>query len=352
MGHKNISLVKRLTKDHHDLAKKIEESDQLADIELAESLRPTLKRALASLKALYKDDEVWKAAAEAVTVVKVPTRQLVQLAPNYRVSLPALLELFGYVKPPPAAQLVNDGVRALLAAPVDESPAERVRAVNETREALGRLLDRTLHLETEQPWQLPIIASETMPMLNAGITVAAGALTGGVAAAIGAAVVPAAIATGGLVLAPLLIMGGICRLKRNQKMRERDAQLLKARKQLTLDLVPAARAAVLQHLDAIAKLAQCTVESAQALLDLSDHLQALIDITRLFGVTNLHLRVEAQREIRDGGSAFNTLVLMQMPEVSAAARAAKASLDANGQIGQQTLTELERRLKDITKLEP
>jgi hypothetical protein len=43
---------------------------------------------------------------------------------------------------------------------------------------------------------------------------------------------------------------------------------------------------------------------------------------------------------------------MQMPEVSAAARAAKASLDANGQIGQQTLTELERRLKDITKLEP
>jgi hypothetical protein len=184
-GRMDIRHVFRLSKDGRDLAEKMAESDVRGDMELAESLRATLERALESLKLLYEDDDVWQAAAEAVAVVDVPTRQLVDLVPNYRSSLPALLELFGYLAPPPAGQLVNDAVESLQAVPADEGPVERINAVNETRQALGQLLERTLDLENAQPWQLPIIASETMPALNAGITVAAGALTGGVAAAIG-----------------------------------------------------------------------------------------------------------------------------------------------------------------------
>jgi hypothetical protein len=51
-----------------------------------------------------------------------------------------------------------------------------------------------------------------------------------------------------------------------------------------------------------------------------------------------------------GYSAFNFHVLMQMPEVFNAARKAKASLDASGQIGQPILAELAGRLKVIKNL--
>jgi hypothetical protein len=135
-------------------------------------------------------------------------------------------------------------------------------------------------------------------------------------------------------------------------MRERDAQLLEARRQLSLDLVPAARGAVLQHLDAIVELARCTAESPQALLDLSDHLQALLDITRLFGVSNSHLRAAARQEMLKGNGAFDFQVLVQMPEVFAAARTAKASLEVGGQIGQQSRAELEKRLEIMKNLGP
>jgi hypothetical protein len=271
----DIRHVFRLSKDRRDLAEKMAESDTNGNIELAESLRPTLKRAIESLKLLYNDDDVWRAAADAAVVVKVPTRQLVQLVPNYQWSLPALLELFGYLAPPPADQLVNDAVRSLQAVPANEGPADRINAVNEARQALGQLLERTLDLETARPWRLSVIASETIPALDMGVQVAAGAATGAVGAALGAAAGFAAAATGGIAVAPMLILGGIYRWLRKKKVREQNEKQLEARKELSLDLVPAARAAVLQHLDAIVELAPCTVESAQAVLDLSDHLQAL-----------------------------------------------------------------------------
>ena len=60
----------------------------------------------------------------------------------------------------------------------------------------------------------------------------------------------------------------------------------------------AARAAVLQHLDAIVDLEQRTIDgNPQALLDLSDHLQALIDITRDFGERYSHC---TQRQDSEG----------------------------------------------------
>ena len=227
--------VPRLGNARRDLAAQLKESDSRGDMELAALLRPTLKDALEALKHLYNDEDVWQAARQAVAAVDVPARQLVQLVPNYRESLPPLLELFGYLPPPPAAQLVSNAVTSLQAVPAGEGPAA---AINEAQHALGLLLEKTLHLEDAEPWQLPIIASETIPALDMGVTLAAGAATGAVTVAIGTAIVPVALATGGLAVAPMMILGGFYCWRRTRRTRARDEELLKRREQLSLDLVP------------------------------------------------------------------------------------------------------------------
>ena len=345
--------VARLSKARRDLAEQLAKSDLRGDMELAESLRPTLKHALESLKLLYNDEDVWQASAQAVAAVDVPTRRLIELVANYAESLPALLELFGYLPPPPAGQLVSNAVTSLQAVPVDEGPTAAINAINETRQALGQLLEKTLNLEDAQPWLLPDIASETIPALDMGVTLATGALSGGVMAATGAAILPATIASGGLAVAPMIILGGVYLWRRKRQMRTRNEKLLELQEQLPLDLVPAARAAVLQHLDAIVSLDQRTIdENPQVLLDLSDELQALIDITRRFGVSDSHLRTAAKQEMIKGNDAFDFDVLVQLPGVFAAALKAKGSLDASGQIDQETRAELEKRREVIKKLGP
>lgn len=348
LGH-----VARLSRARRDLAEQLAKSDSRGDIELAESLRPTLKHALESLKLLYNDDDVWHAAAQSVAAVDVPTRQLIELVANYPESLPALLELFGYLAPPPAAQLVSKAVTSLRAVPADEGPTAAVNAVYETRQALGQLLEKTLNLEGAQPWLLPDIAAETIPALDMGVTLATGALSGGVMAAIGAAALPATVAGGGLAVAPMMILGGIYWWRRKRHMRKRNEKLLVLQKQLPVHLVPAARAAVLQHLDAIVSPDQRTIdENPQALLDLSDHIQALIDVTRRFGVSDSHLRTAAKQEMIKGNDAFAFDVLAQLPKVFATALKAKGSLDACGQIDQETRAELGKQREAIKKLGP
>jgi hypothetical protein len=343
--------VARLSEAHHDLAEQLAESDRRGDMELAESLRPTLKHALESLKLLYDDDDLWRAAAQAVTAANAPTRQLIEKVANYPESLPALLELFGYLAPPPAAQLVSNAVASLQAVPADEGPAAAIDAISETRQALGQLLEKTLTLEDAQPWLLPDIAAETTPALEMGVTFAAGALSGGVMVVIGAAIVPAVIAGGGLAVAPLMIMGGIHWWRRQRRLRAQEEKLHELQEQLPLDLVPAARAAVLQHLDAIVGADQRAVdESPQALLDLSDHLQALIDITRRFGVSDSRLRTAARQRMLRGDDALAFDVLKQLPEVFAVAVKAKGGLDAGEQISQVIRAELERQQEVIRNL--
>jgi hypothetical protein len=344
--------VARLGKARRHLAAQLKESDSRSrgEAELAALLRPTLKDAREALEHLYNDKDVWKAARQAVTAVDIPARQLVEWAPNYRESLPPLLELFGYLPPPPAAQLVSNAVTSLQTVPAGENPAA---AIDEARHALRLLLDKTLPLEDAEPWQLPIIASEAIPALDMGVTLAAGAASGAVTAAIGTAIIPAALATGGLAVAPMMILGGIYCWRRNRRTRARDEELLKRRKQLSLDLVPAARAAVLQHLNAIVDRSGCTIdENPQDVLDLGNHLQALIDITRRFGASNLRLRTAAKQKILKGKDAFDFDVLEQMPKVFAAALKAKGSLDDGGQINQETRAELKRQREIIKSLGP
>jgi|GEM_PF-4217997 hypothetical protein len=346
----NLRHVPRLGKARRDLAEQLRESNSRGEIELAAALRSTLKQALEALKYLYDDMDVWQAAAQAVSAVDVPARQLIELVPNYRESLPPLLDLFGYLPPPPAAQLVSNAVTSLQAVPVGEDPAA---AIDEARQALGQLLEKTLDLEDAEPWQLPIIASETIPALDMGVTLAAGTLTGGVTAAIGTAILPAALATGGLAVAPMMILGGFYLWRRKRRIRARDEELLERREQLSLDLVPAVRGAVLQHLDAIVDLGQRAIDGdPQAFLDLSNHLQALIDITRRFGVSELHLRPAARQEMIKGNDAFAFDVLVELPKVFATAVKAKGSLDAGGQIDQETRAELEKQREVIKNLGP
>lgn len=346
----DLQHVARLGKDRRDLAEQLAASDLRGDMELAGSLRPTLINALQSLKLLYNDKDVWQAATQAVATVDVPTRRLIQSVAGYPQSLPALLKLFGYLPPPPATQLVSDAVASLQAVPDDEDPTA---AINETRQALGQLLEKTLHLEDAKPWLLPDIASETIPALDMGVTLATGALTGGVMAAIGAAVIPATVVSGGLAVAPLAILAGIYGWRRKRNMRKRNARLLELQEQLPLDLVTAARAAVVQHLDCILNAQQhTTAENPQALLDLSDHLQALIDITRRFGVSDSHLRIVAKQEMLKGNDAFAFDVLGQLPPVFATAQKAKAIVDSGNPIDQETRKMLEKQRQSIEKLGP
>lgn len=343
--------VARLSEDRRSLATQLAASDFRGDMELANTLRPTLKRALESLKRLYEDEDVWDTAEEAVAAVHdVPTTQLIQSVKDYPKSLPPLLDLFGYLPPPPATQLVSEAVASLQRDPDEE---RRTVAVTETREALGQLLQKTLILENASPWLLPDIASEAIPALDMGVTLATGAFTGGVMAAIGTAVIPAAAVSGGLAVAPMLILGGFYWWRRKRNIRKQNAELLQLREQLSLDLVPAARAAIVQHLNAIVNLQQTINENPQALLDLRNNLEALIDITRRFGASDAHLRTAARQEkIRPGGDAFASDFLGQLPPLFATALTAKAGLDAGQQIDQVTLAQLKEQQQAIENLGP
>lgn len=343
LGH-----VARLSRDRRALAEKLAASDLRRDMELAESLRPTLTQARESLRLLYEDEDVWNTANEAVAAMDVRTWQRIRSVRDYPKSLPALLELFGYLPPPPATQLVSEAVASLQQLPDDERPTV---AVDETRRALGQLLEKALDLEEAS--LLPDIASETIPALNMGVTLATGALAGGVMAAIGTAVIPAAVASGGLTVAPTLILGGCYWWRRKRNMRKQNAQLLQLQERLTLDLVPAARAAVIQHLNAIVSLQSHAIdENPQAILDGSDNLQALIDITRRFGVSDSRLRIAArQRKLRGQGS-FASDFLRLLSLLWQTAVKAKASLDAGKQIDQETLARLENQLRAIENLGP
>jgi hypothetical protein len=151
----------------------------------------------------------------------------------------------------------------------------------------------------------------------------------------------------------MMILGGFYLWRRKRRIRARDEELLERREQLSLDLVPAVRGAVLQHLDAIVDLGQRAIDGdPQAFLDLSNHLQALIDITRRFGVSELHLRPAARQEMIKGNDAFAFDVLVELPKVFATAVKAKGSLDAGGQIDQETRAELEKQREVIKNLGP
>lgn len=318
-------------------------------MELAETLRPTLDHALESLRLLYEDDDVWRTAEEAVHA-HVPTEQQIQLVTNYKESLPALLDLFGYLPPPQATQLVSEAVASLQQVPDDE---RLTIAVTETRQALGQLLKRSEGLEKLSSHLLPDTASETIPALDMGVTLAAGALTGGVMAAIGTAVIPAAAFGGPLAVAPMLILGGCYWWRRKLNIRRQIAEVLQLQQQLALNLVPAARAAVVQYLNAIMNLQQHTIhENPQAFLDLSNNLQALIDITRRFGVSDSHLRTAAKQKSLRGGDAFFDDFLRTLPPLLVTALRAKTSLDAGKQIDQECLAKLEQQRKVIENLGP
>ncbi len=88
------------------------------------------------------------------------------------------------------------------------------------------------------------------------------------------------------------------------------------------------------------------------LLDLSDHLQALIDITRRFGVSDSHLRTAANQEMLKGNDAFPFDVLGQLPAVFATAQRAKAIVDSGNPIDQETRKELEKQRQSIKELGP
>ncbi|WP_329000686.1 hypothetical protein OHA18_40420 [Kribbella sp. NBC_00709] len=317
-------------------------------MELAESLRPTLIHALRSLRDLYDDEDVWRTAEQAVAAVDVPPSRLIESVANYPDSLPALLVFFGYRPPESATQLVSNAVVSLQQVPEDEDPTV---AVSKTRDALGELLERALDLEAASPWLLPDIASETIPALDMGVTLATGAATSGVMAIVGAAVVPATLIGGGLALAPVLILGGCYYWRRKRNLRKQNEQLLELHERLPLDLVPAARAAVIQHLDTVLNLQKHTNDkNPQAILDLRNNLEALTDIARRFGSSDSRLRTAANQHQLKTGDASATKFLGQLPQLLVTAAKAKAGLDTGLQIDPTTLAQLEKERYVIANL--
>ena len=151
---------------------------------------------------------------------------------------------------------------------------------------------------------------------------------------------------------PLGILAACYRWRRKRKMRSQNENLLELREQLSLNLIPAAQAAVVQHLDGILIAQHASAENPQDLLDLTDHLQALIDITRRFGASDSHLRAAANQEMILHGSAFAHDVLIQLPGVFKTALKAKNCADAGMQIDQETSKQLAALKQVIEKLGP
>ena len=266
---------------------------------------------------------------------------------GYADSLPPLLDLFGYHEPPPppAWQLVGEAIALLDRADDDGSPAHEV---DEARRALGDLLARTLPLvgaEVAPPtWEVARATAEAIPAMEAGAAVAVGATTGTIATV--ATSLMAGAVTGGLgTLATVLVVGGLRRWRRRRAARAFADELAEHREQLHVGLLPAARGAVLHHLDAVADLLGKPSEAGDPLTaaDLSDHLDALLDITRRFALGEQHLTAQTkQASLRGDREPHRLMTLLR--ELHRVAFDARADLLSAGRIEH----ELSERLESLT----
>lgn len=148
------------------------------------------------------------------------------LADNSPQSAPCIPSSHPWPRVCPRGGYAQDRPAGRRGRPPQAGPHGGSAAINETRQALGQLLEKTRNLGNAQRRMLPDIASETTSALEMGVTVAAGTLTGGVMAVIGAAAIPATVASGGLAAAPMLILGGIHWWRRNKdRLTPRDFHL-------------------------------------------------------------------------------------------------------------------------------
>ena len=335
----------RLDTDRRRLTEGLASFDAHLDLEIAEAIRPTLVEALESLKALYEDAEVWAAAQSAVKAC--PPVDLVGRMGGFPQSLPPLLELFGYrvPPPPPAAQLVSEAIALLSTPPSAAKPAEEVRRA---RRALGDLLERTLPLATSS--DVVEAAAETIPAVEAGILIATGAATGAITVLAGASVVAGA-ATGGIgAAAPFLIVAGIRRFLRHRSVRRRKAEEGLYRLERSTDLLPAARAALLHHFDAIADpVHQLLDKDPVDGFDAEVHLGAIIDLARRFAVHDQHLTTQAKQQALNGWPGPKNLLTI-FRELHPVAVAARTDLATHGSIGcthVERLNQLAHRVRQL-----
>jgi hypothetical protein len=243
----------------------------------------------------------------------------------YNTTLPALLELFGYREPPPppARQAVRELVAEIHEAADSESPAEEVA---EAHDALGRLLERATQLHDAKPWEVAELASDAIPALEMGASVATGAAVGAVTAVVGTAILAGALTGGVGALAPILIIGGVRRWKRKRAIRERNVEVARNRELLHHGLFPAVQGAVNLHLRDIVRLQELALAGDPiAITKLDSHLDALINITRPFVTPDADFSARIWQSNKSGNS-YPLALLELLARMNKAAIMAKGSL--------------------------
>jgi hypothetical protein len=341
----------RLNANRDNLARRLSDYDFGRDVERAESLRGTLVYALGSLRDLYEDWDLWACARQVNPPTSEALDELLERFDLYNTTLPALLELFGYREPPPpsARQAVGELVAGVREAADNESPAEEIA---EAHDALGRLLERAIQIHDAEPWEVAELASQAIPALEMGVSVATGAAVGAVTAVIGTAVVFGALTGGVGALAPILILGGVRRWKRKRAIRERTGEVARNRELLHYGQFPAAQGAVDWHLREIADLQELGLAGDPlAITKLNSHTDALISITGRFVTANGGFRARIQQS-NESGNSYPLGLVKLLERVNAAAISAKGTLYQYGGIDSVLIEQMEQLRQSLEDLIP
>jgi len=282
----NFEHFVRLQKSRSELYARqlaIEDSDEAR---LAETLRPALKIALEALRQLRDDDSVWDAAHDAVQALH--GTDLPQVREDYLRALPPLLNLFGYVVPPPpsAEQVANETVPLLKGLGDRKATAEEVEAA---RQSLGEILKNAEQLPREPPWKVVGTARELNGFLQLGLQTVLGSSVG----ALGGALIGVAggAITGGIgPLAGGIVLGGVRRFQQVRAFERETEEFLTANQDqvLAATVFPATGEAIIQYLDKVLALSAQPGGDPHAALKVSAYLDAIIGISRRFVLRDTH----------------------------------------------------------------
>lgn len=146
-----VEMVRALVRDEGRLRETLQvHQERLFDVETATALRDRLDDTLDSVQRLVDDDLLWHELDLGAQALGQRT-ELPELVDLAWVSLPPVLEAFGYRSPPPppASQLVDETVAAMAAA-FEAGPEERRERIARARQRLVMLRMRVLRQVSEE----------------------------------------------------------------------------------------------------------------------------------------------------------------------------------------------------------
>lgn len=291
-----------LSDDRHDVAAALERIDERRHAGDIEVLQGSIERSLDTFRRVAEDGELWDRATAAVDA-EFELSDAAQIE-SLRRWLPPILDLFGYLPPPPSEQLIDRAVGSI------SDLADGQVTPDEVVEARGALWDAIVRIEDVLPDlngnNAAIVANEVTSWQTGLLSVAGGAATSAATTAIqglilGSLALPpigaAAAATAGVVASALLMRSGIRSLRRRRDSPANELPLAEMRVHPTAALL----GAIAINIDRIEYAADELRRNPEAsTFDLDDALAEVVALTRHLHARNDTRTTEQQQRTKEG----------------------------------------------------